>query len=201
MKKLSLALILSGVIVIVGALGFVVFNLADSLRAKRAAETLLSSIADTIDEQQAPESQPHPDGDTVPEMPVLEKDGLRYIGVIDIPSLSLSLPVLAEWSYDLLKVSPCYYSGSYFTNDLVICAHNYRYHFGRLLRIAIGAEIYFTAVNGETHRYIISNRETLRPDENDRMITADGSWDLTLFTCYLGGQTRCTLRCTLADPQ
>ena len=26
-----------------------------------------------------------------------------------------------------------------------------------------------------------------------------GSWDLTLFTCYVGGQTRCAVRCVRVE--
>ena len=65
---------------------------------------------------------------------------------------------------------------------------------GRLLSADIGAEVTFTTVLGETFRYVIVNRETLRPGETERLVTAD-NWQLTLFTCFLGGTTRCVLRC------
>ncbi len=198
MKKTGLSLIIVGVVLIVAALGLAVYNAADSLRAEHTAEALLAPIAAAIEEQST-DVAARPEGGVVPEMPVLEQDGRRYIGVIDIPALSISLPVLDSWSYDLLKIAPCYYAGSYYTNDLVICAHNYDSHFNGLRRIEMGADVYFTAVNGDKYHYVIVNRETLRPEENDRMITADGTWDLTLFTCYIGGATRCTLRCTLAQ--
>ena len=200
MKKKGKAMIIIGVIFLVGALGLTGFNVVDAMRAGKNAESLLESIESSMEEQ-SPDFTKRKDNDAVPEMPTKEIDGNRYIGVIEIPSLSVSLPVFAEWNYDLLKLSPCYYSGSYYTNDLVLCAHNYRSHFGRLRRTAIGTDIYFTAVSGGTYHYIVSNRETLKPDENDRMITSDGTWDLTLFTCYTGGRTRCTLRCTLAKTE
>ncbi len=46
------------------------------------------------------------------------------------------------------------------------------------------------------YRYIITTRETLFPTEVERMIDAQDDWDLTLFTCFIGGRTRCTIRCT-----
>ena len=198
MKKTGISLILAGILLLIGSAGLTAYNIADSIRARRAAEAILGPIAEAI-EKQEPSSFVRPDGDAVPEMPVREQDGLRYIGIIEIPALSISLPVLESWSYNYLKISPCRYAGSYFTNDLVICAHNYGAHFNGLRYVDIGSDVYFTAVTGQTFHYVIDNRETLTPTENDRMITSNGEWDLTLFTCYIGGRTRCTLRCSLVS--
>lgn len=198
MKKTGLSLIMAGVLLLLGAAGLTAYNIADSMRAKQAVEAIIGPIAEAID-QQEPSSMVRPEGDAVPEMPVRIQDGLRYIGIIEIPALNLSLPVLENWSYDLLKISPCRYAGSYFTNDLVLCAHNYAAHFNGLRYVDIGSDVYFTAVSGQTFHYVIDNRETLTPEENDRMITPNGEWDLTLFTCYIGGATRCTLRCSLVN--
>ena len=198
MKKTGLSLIMAGVLLLLGAAGLTAYNIADSMRAKQAVEAIIGPIAEAI-EQQEPSSMVRPEGDAVPEMPVRIQDGLRYIGIIEIPALDLSLPVLENWSYDLLKISPCRYAGSYFTNDLVLCAHNYAAHFNGLRYVDIGSDVYFTAVSGQTFHYVIDNRETLTPEENDRMITPNGEWDLTLFTCYIGGATRCTLRCSLVN--
>lgn len=200
MKKFGMALILVGVLLVTGALGITIYNVADSNRAGRATQELLGPVAEAISERkEEPLDLVHPEGGVVPEMPVFEKNGLRYVGVIEIPSLSLSLPVLENWSYELLKISPCRYAGSCYTNDLVICAHNYEKHFNDLRTVDMGVDVYFTTVDGVTYHYVIVNRETLQPEENDRMITTDGDWDLTLFTCYIGGATRCTLRCKLAN--
>ena len=41
------------------------------------------------------------------EMPVIEIDGYDYIGVLQIPSLDLTLPVISDWSYPALQIAPC----------------------------------------------------------------------------------------------
>jgi len=60
-----------------------------------------------------------------------EIDGNNYIGVIDIPCLGLSLPIISDWSYPNLKIAPCRYKGSAYQDNLIIAGHNYQSHFKR----------------------------------------------------------------------
>ena len=127
-------------------------------------------------------------------------DEIAYIGIIEIPSASLKLPVSYEWSYELLAISPCRYRGSYLTDDMVICAHDYGSHFRAIRSLGIGESVYFTAVTGERIKYIVTNVETVQPTDieklavNKRSDDGETLWDLTLFTCNIGGQTRCAVR-------
>lgn len=127
------------------------------------------------------------------EMPTVEVDGYRYIGVLDVPELELSLPVMEEWDYDRLKISPCRFAGNVYQDNLVICAHNYAQHFSGLKYVPIGTEIRFTDGEGTMFRYAVASFETVGPNDVERMI--QGDWDLTLFTCNTSGQTRCAIRC------
>ena len=122
-------------------------------------------------------------------------DGYLCIGCLSIPSLGLELPVMSDWSYPQLKLSPCRYSGSTGTGDLVICAHNYARHFGKLKTLSEGAEVYFTDMDGMTRRYEVAAVEILPPTDLENMTA--GEYDLTLFTCTYGGQSRVTVRCDL----
>ena len=138
------------------------------------------------------------------EMPTEVIDGERYIGILEIPSLNLTLPVMENWNYERLKVSPCRYSGSYYSDDLVICAHNYARHFSPIKWIGIGEDVIFTNVEGLRIPYKTSNISTVEPAAVDEMTDPEGSnggntWDMTLFTCNTGGQTRCAVRCVRTD--
>ena len=190
---------------LLGAVGLVAYNFWDANRAKEAAEQISEQPIEKIDENVKSEetAAPAPYMDPNTPMPVELIDGYEYIGILEIPSEELSLPVMAEWDYDRLKISPCRFVGSYYTDDLVICAHNYDQHLGRLLSIDIGVDVYFTNVEGLTIHYIVTNRETVEPTAVEQMIENTGNsetslldWDLTLFTCNLGGQTRCAVRCS-----
>ncbi len=128
------------------------------------------------------------------KMPEVKIKGQTYIGVVDIPALKLSLPVISEWTYSRLKLSPCRYQGSAYLNNLIIMAHNYKSHFGTLKNLKIGDEVYFTDMDENVFAYEVSDIETLGGTAIENMKTGD--WDLTLFTCTIGGKTRVTVRCT-----
>jgi len=127
------------------------------------------------------------------KMPVKEKDGQAYIGVLEIPSLDLMLPVISEWNYARLKKAPCRYAGSAYTDDLVIAAHNYKTHFGNLKRLNEGDSVTFTDAEGNRFEYKVVLTETLMPRDVDEM--KSGEFDLSLFTCTVGGSYRVTVRC------
>ena len=129
-------------------------------------------------------------------MPVIEIDGYDYIGVLQIPSLDLTLPVISDWSYPALQIAPCRYEGSAYDGGLVIAGHNFDSHFGNLSRLEPGDEIRFIDLSGHTFTYAVAETEVLDATAIDQMV--NGGWDLTLFTCTLSGETRFTVRCTLA---
>ncbi len=131
--------------------------------------------------------------------PPFTVDGNLYIGYISVPSIGLSLPVMQDWDYNKLRISPCRYSGSVYTNDLVIAGHNYRTHFSSLRYQKPGTQVLFTDAEGNVYHYEIADLETLEPDQVEDMVTSSDSWDLTLFTCTIGGRTRFTVRCIRTD--
>ena len=62
-------------------------------------------------------------------MATQEIQGYDYIAVLYIPVLELELPVMDQWDYTRLTVAPCRYTGSIYSNDLVIAGHAYEPHF------------------------------------------------------------------------
>ena len=130
------------------------------------------------------------------EMPVIGIDGYDYIGVLQIPSLDLTLPVISDWSYPALQIAPCRYEGSAYNGGMVIAGHNFDSHFGKLSQLEPGDEIKFIDLSGHTFTYAVAETEVLEATAIEEMVT--GGWDLTLFTCTLSGQTRFTVRAALA---
>ena len=127
------------------------------------------------------------------EMPVVRSNGQDYIGVLEIPSLGLELPIISEWNYARLKKAPCRYAGSAYLDNLVIAAHNYKTHFGRLKELSSGDPVIFTDAEGNRFEYAVVLKETLMPRDVSEM--KSGEFDLSLFTCTVGGSYRVTVRC------
>lgn len=143
--------------------------------------------------EQSPEAEETPLPDPAGrEMPTLEIDGQTYIGYLELPTLGLSLPVMSEWSYPKLRVAPCRYWGSAYDDSLVILAHNYDRHFGRLQELATGDPVQFIDADGVIYQYTVEKQEILEKPDVEKMV--DSGYDLTLFTCTYGGRHRVTVR-------
>lgn len=186
----------AGFLLVLAALLLTGYNVWDEGRAGDAADATFQALKFQTEEGQ--EELPEyilPDYLVDPrfEMPTVEIDGYDYIGYLDIPSLELSLPVMSEWSYPQLKIAPCRYAGSVYLDDMILAAHNYDRHFGRLKNLEGGERVRFTDVDGNVFDFSVTELELLWPEQTEEMLS--GEWDLTLFTCTLGGRQRVTVRC------
>ena len=211
MKKRSaergLTFIVIGLLCIAAALSLAGYNVYTDARAGRSVRQVLDGLfpetteatdsAAEITDDPVNTVMPEPVAD-IPdyilypdmEMPVRKVDGKDYIGVLRIDSLSLELPVISDWSYESLKTAPCRYNGS--ADNLVVCGHDYRSHFGGLRRIGIGDTATFTDMDGNIFTYRAASVEALDPTEIDDM--KHSGFELTLFTCTLDGTDRLTVR-------
>ena len=127
-----------------------------------------------------------------PEMPTMVIKGRDYIGYLEMPTIGISLPVMSDWSYPQLRVAPCRYRGSAYEDNMVIMAHNYDRHFGRVTSLNIGDPVQFIDAQGNIFKYVVAAHETLERTDVKKMIEND--YDLTLFTCTYGGENRITVR-------
>ena len=193
-----------GLLLIAAALLLTVYNLWDEHRAGTAVTQVMEPLQKQTPDSmlvQTPSSPAGPGESEIPdyilnpdmEMPTMDIDGNRYIGTLDIPALNLSLPVMSEWSYPKLKIAPCRYVGTAYQGNFVIAAHNYRTHFGSLGNLSAGDRVTFTDVDGNIFSYDVVEVQILNPAAIEEMVSDD--WDLSLFTCTLGGKTRLTVRC------
>lgn len=205
--KISKLFIITGTMLLLVALFLILFNIHQDNESGEAADLIMSelkeSIMDNSENYTAPITEETVTDNEETETPeeenpsetLIEIDGNTYIGFITIPELSLELPVMSEWDYDNLKISPCRYKGTAFDGNLIIAAHNYQTHFGRLKEIYNGQKIYFTDGDGKVREYEIQQVETIDGQDIDAMeFGSADTWDLTLFTCTIGGASRVTVR-------
>ena len=181
----SVAIVL-GMLLILAAVGLVAYNMNEAIEAGKSAERNSEILSGMIDENRVEAERESELNAQYPDQ-VLNVDDRKIRG------------------YKQLRIAPCRDSGSYYSDDLVICGHNYRSHFSPLRSVSPGADVYFITVKGEQIHYIVSNVEQVKPTGIEEMIAnsnnsdSTSEWDLTLFTCTLGGRTRYALRCVRAD--
>lgn len=192
----------TGLLLLAAALFLTVYNYYDSRRAGEeafeVADELIPILEEAVNVQrihQEEQPQEMPDYKLFPDIPMPEQEikDTYYLGILEIPSLGLSLPIQSRWAYEALRKSPARYSGSAYSKDLIIAGHNYTSHFRFLRKMAIGEKVYLTDADGNIFTYTLAWTEILNEDQTEAMLE-DTDWDMTLFTCTYGGKQRYTLR-------
>ena len=190
-------LILLGAALVLAALMMTGDHFLTRQKAGKMAQAALEAL-------EIPASTEQPDGSQAeqvphyvlnPDMGMPEKvvDGIAYVGMLEIPALELQLPIISTTTKDYLQTAPCRFSGSAYLNNLVIGAHNYGKHFGKIGTLSYGDLVEVTDMDGNRFTYQVADIEILQPDQAE--LLSSGQWPLSLYTCTLGGRTRLTVRC------
>lgn len=216
-----------GAALVIGALSLFAYNQYVATQAEQASEVVLPRLIDKIRQQATTDSiqddldAPVSDVTTAPDSSLLipeipsdlpdpyapidvtmneiELDGYKYIGYLSIPDFGLELPIMSEWNYKRLQKSPCRYTGTVKGEDLVLLAHNYNSHFGKLSKLVPGAPIYFTDVDGITTSYEVIAVNVIQPTAVEEVTS--GEYPLTLFTCTYSGRTRVVVYCDIVSEE
>lgn len=220
-KWLARLCTLLGLLLLLTSAGLALHNIKEDQRSSAACAEVMEQIMAIRQEKQEgkiPSAAPEPETteasreteetgepEGLPEIPDIYDPtmtevmiyGYPYIGYLSVPDLELALPIISEWSYPRFQIAPCRVSGTVLEKNLVLGAHNYPSHFGRLSQLSRGADIYFTDMDDNAYHYQVADIEILQPNDID-LLTA-GEYPLTLFTCTYGGKTRVTIRCDFAD--
>lgn len=195
-RVIGSVLVSVGVLLILASASLLVHYDQQAHIAGKNAELLLEGLTEEIERQEEqqvyqPEAEEVPSG----EMSQTVWNGYAMVGVIRAPEIDLELPVLDDWSYDLLQLVPCRYSGSVKEENLILLGHNYKKHFAPLKKLTAGDIVKFCDVSGTVYQYQVALTEVLEKTELDRLTAF--SYDLTLFTCTNSGYSRFVVRCDL----
>lgn len=203
-KKAGIAFVTLGAVLILSALLLFLHNQREADLAGKEAESLLLDVQTTITQRLTQSREPSQvEGEAAtqpeldPELPVVSVQGFDYVGYVEIPALELTLPVLDDATYYHLQFAPCRQQGSSRTDDLVIAAHNYKTHFGKLNQLVPGDQVVFTDMDGIRWMYLVSAIETVDPYDVDEVLNSD--YALVLYTCTVGGQNRVAVFCERAS--
>lgn len=205
--------IILGIMLLLVAFSIITYNINEDLTSGKVANNVVEEIESQLPATSYPNttevSTPSLEDEVIEKylegevtttvedsMPTVYIDGNYYLGIVAIPSLNLELPILNTLTKANLKKSPCLYYGSISTGNIIIGGHNYQSHFGRLQNLNSGDEIYITDVEGVVYKYEVTETEIINGYDVQTMKSNSDSWDLTLFTCTLSGQSRVTVRAT-----
>lgn len=198
-----------GLLLILGAGGIYLMNSRISHQAGQTSANMLPGVQEAIAEKVLAEADTEP---TIPvhinpydqeavkqsnEMTIWEENGWKYIGYLKIPSLNLELPILSEISQYNLGMAPCRHMGSTKSDDLVLAAHNYSFHFGKIGQLAHGDEVRFVDMDGILSNYEVVTVNVIEPTDIEAV--KDPALDLVLYTCTYGGQKRVMVGCQRTD--
>ena len=111
---------------------------------------------------------------------------ISIIGLIEIPKLNVSYPILENSSEQLLKISVCRFSGPFPNRigNLCIAGHNYKNNlmFSNLYKLNINDSIFITDLNNTKLEYMVYDKFKVK-ENNLECIKNTDNIQVTLITC------------------
>ena len=191
-KKFGILFFAVGAVLIILALSLLWYNQNEDAEVGEVTESLLQEVQSVIVQNQvqdAVQTQPEDtESETTEENLTTFINGYEYLGVISIPALELVLPILQDWSYSNLNLAPCRHFGSIAEDNLVIAAHNYTSHFGKLSKLVVGDTLSITDMTGQEYFYTVAMMKTMEATAVEEV--PNSGYDLVLYTCTISGQGR-----------
>ncbi len=130
-------------------------------------------------------------------------NGKKYdtVGVVKIPKINLTYPILSKTTDALMKVAPCKFHGANpnEVGNLCIIAHNYRrkgVFFSDVEKLVIGDIVEIQDLSQRTIQYEVYDIHTVLPDNvADTTQKTNGRKEVTLITCTDDSQQRIIVKC------
>lgn len=130
-------------------------------------------------------------------------NGKKYetIGIVRVPKLNITYPILSKTTDALMKVSACKFHGSSpnEVGNLCIIAHNYRrkgVFFSDVPDLVVGDIVEIQDLSQRTIQYEVYDIHTVMPDNvSDTTQKTNGRKEVTLITCTDDSKQRVIVRC------
>lgn len=130
-------------------------------------------------------------------------NGKKYetVGIVKIPKLNITYPILSKTTDALMKVSACKFHGANpnEVGNLCIIAHNYRrkgVFFSDVPTLVVGDIVEIQDLSQRTVQYEVYDVHTVIPDNvDDTTQKTNGRREVTLITCTNDSKQRFIVRC------
>ncbi len=139
--------------------------------------------------------------DSVPEerqntaMASLEISKESFIGIIEAPAYGTALPVCAEWDSSQVSKYPCRYTGSIYSDMLIIGGSDNEGQLDFIDEISNYDEVTFTDVSGMRYTYTVTDIRKTKDVTTENLTSKDA--DLVLFARNTYSLDYTVIRCKL----
>lgn len=187
MKKniFAKSLMVIGALLVAGSILLLCYNNYSDKKAGEKSQEVIAPLLELVDEDK--------NSWNGKELTEKEVDGNMYVGFVSIPKLGLQLPVLSHWETKTSRIAPSRCAGNAQTNDLVLAAHSYRYHFGFIGKLEPKDSIIFKDMDGREYFYEVKSVEYVYPTQKQEVMNS--GYDLTLYTCTYSATKRIVVFC------
>lgn len=175
-RHIGTILIVLGIIVVLVGVGIYIYKRLENFFEIQESTRVVGLLTDAISST--------PDADDS-----MTIDGKEYIGIIELPSLNMTLPVLASCEGDNLEKGICLYASN---GNYVIGGHNRESQFGRIYNLKINDKLIFYDTHSNKKEYALAKTEYLLPENVEQFTTNE--YGITLFTCTWDNRQRYVLR-------
>lgn len=175
-NNISRVLIIIGALLIVSAVGLLVFRNVFISSSISKAESVVATLAELVPQVNDATFDDRKNTD----MPAAQIDGSDYIGMLEAKDFQIKLPICSNGRQPESKSMPYRYSGSIYDGSLVLGGEDYKGQFEFLTKIDERHLITITDLDGNRYTYKMIFVERMKNCNTDTLDTAEA--DLTLFS-------------------
>lgn len=185
LQKLGLALILLSGILLLGSELLVSWNRAEN-------KALVTQIKAALPEASEGDPENYSDAD----MPVLQLAGKDFVGLLQVPSFGVHLPIGSTWSPGRVLRNPCRFWGSAYDNSLILGGSSQKGQFDFCGALDLGEKILVTDMTGARFSYEVAKIDRRQHAEMETFRETDS--DLVLFVKENSSGAYIIVRCQFA---
>ena len=172
-KKFTVILTCIGVMLILAAVGLMLFSHLGGKNAQTNAKEIVNKMYTLMPDVK----NSAPDGRSNVNMPMLEIDGADFVGIIE--ASENTLPIYCKWDSSEVTKYPCRYTGSMHDGSLIIGGSDNKGQFDFVKTISNGESIFITDTTGLRFRYTVTDINRTKDVSTEYLSSQDA--DLILF--------------------
>lgn len=193
---LAIVFAVLGALLVAAAAALVAYNVTYANGAGQRAEMALSALEDQLPPF-ALEDYRAPSGN----LAAAQVEGVSYVGILELPTLAVRLPVLAQaLAADLpdADFAPYLHSYDVESGDIVIGGANYAYQLGDIGKLAAGDVVRFTDMGGHERAFEVATLATVDSSDDAELAQTCADSQLSLFANTFSGMQRTVVCCRSA---